>query len=64
MAGTGKDAFAFLLVGMLSVDLSGLRPRPTGGQRWAHASVSGEPRVVATWGGHRKELDAWAACGY
>ena len=27
-------------------------PRPTGGQRLAHAGVSGETRTVVTWKGH------------
>ena len=38
-------------------------PRPTGGQRLAHAGVSGETPAVVTWRGKAKGLDAWAACG-
>ena len=37
-------------------DLSGPRPRSTGGQRLAHAGVSGETRAVVTWRGHAKGL--------
>ena len=38
-------------------------PRPTGGQRLAHAGVSGNTCAVVTWKGHAIGLDAWTACG-
>ena len=38
-------------------------PRPTGGQRLAHAGVSGETHAVVTWKGHAIGLDEWTACG-
>ena len=45
------------------VDLYGPGPRPTGGQRLAHAGVSGATRAVVTRRGHAKGLDTWTACG-
>ena len=63
MAGTGRGAFYYLLLEYWVWTCPVPGPRLTGGQRLAHAGVSGETPAVVTWKGHAIGLDAWTACG-